>query len=110
MTLYVFHFDTFKKEVLRETVEVEEKPKTYKTVSGNMPFTYISKILKEDLKKVTRNLVYISTEDDPVKAVRAFRKYWADKYEAAKNSADIYDNYYHSCFKYADETGVRQIP
>lgn len=110
MTLYVFHFDMSKKEVLRKTVEVEEKPKTYKVASGVIPFIGISKILKEDLNKVTRNLVYISTEDDPVKAVRVFRKYWADKYEAAKNSADIYDDYYRSCFKYADETGVRQIP
>lgn len=110
MTLYVFHFDTYKNEVVSLPVEVEEKPKTYKATEGTIPFTYITKILKEDLNKITRDVNYISTKNDPVAAVRAFRKYWAEKAETAKKTYEMYDNYYHSCFKFADENGVRQIP
>lgn len=111
MILHVFHFDMYKKTVVHETVEVEEKPKTYKVIgNGVIPFLYISKILKEDLEKVTRQLSYVSTVNDPVKAVRAFRKYWSGKYDDAKRAADQYDDYYRSCFTYADENGVSQIP
>lgn len=96
MKLYVYYFNCATKEVESDSVEVEEKPKTYKVVNGVIPFIGISKVLKDDLNRVNR-LTYISEKDDIAKAVKT---------QEAKDQAARYDDYYHSCFKYSTPDGT----
>lgn len=105
MKLYVYYFNCSTKEVESASVEVEEKPKTYKVVNGVIPFIGISKVLKDDLNNVNR-LTYISEKDDIAKAVREFRKFWGQKAQEAKDQAACYDDYYRSCFKYSTPDGT----
>lgn len=105
MKLYVYYFNCATKEVESASVEVEEKPKTYKVVNGVIPFIGISKVLKDDLNRVNR-LTYISENNDIAKAVREFRKFWGRKSQEAKVHAARYDDYYRSCFKYSTPDGT----
>lgn len=113
MKLYFYHFDYKEKTVKGKAVEVIEKPKTYKPESGTFPFYPVAIISKQDVNNPTlirRNLCYVSTNDDPVEAVREFRKYWGSKAEEMKRNAETYDDYYRSCFKYdMGDKGVMSV-
>lgn len=103
MKLYFYHFDCKAKAVECKAVEAIEKPKTYKPVSGYFPFYPVAIISKQDVDNPTlirRNLCYVRTDEDPVAAVREFRKYWGSKAEEMKRNAETCDDYYRSCFKY----------
>lgn len=90
MKLYVFYFSRVTKEVVRDEVEVEDKPKSYKTPAGYcLPYLNVSKFLK---------------------AVIAFRKYFAEKHRKAKAEMEKYDDFYRSCFKYTTPTGTVMVP
>lgn len=53
MKLYVFYFSKATKEVVRDEVEVEDKPKSYKTPAGYcLPYLEVSKFLKADTDKI----------------------------------------------------------
>lgn len=113
MKLYFYHFDYKEKTVKGKAVEVIEKPKTYKPESGTFPFYPVAIISKYDVNNPTlirRNLCYVSTDDDPVAAVREFRKHWGSKAEEMKRNAETYDDYYRSCFKYdMGDKGVMSV-
>ena len=52
MKLYVFYFSRVTKEVVRDEVEVEDKPKSYKTPAGYcLPYLEVSKFLIKEYKK-----------------------------------------------------------
>lgn len=117
MKLYVFYFSRVTKEVVRDEVEVEDKPKSYKTPAGyRLPYLEVSKFLKADTDKiyhdayVSENDAYVSENDDFKKAVVAFRKYFAIKHKEAKAEMEKYDNFYRSCFKYTTPTGTVMVP
>lgn len=111
MILYIYHYDCKTKTVEESTIEVVEKPKTYKAKDGNFPFRYVSIIGKEEVdgdKINTRDLTYISQFPNSTEtAVRMFRKYWGEKWDNAKANAALYEDYYGSCFAYhKDGKGV----
>ena len=84
MKLYVFYFSRVTKEVVRDEVEVEDKPKSYKTPAGYcLPYLEVSKFLKADTDKIYHD-AYVSENGDFKKAVVAFRKYFAEKHRKAK--------------------------
>lgn len=105
MKLYVFYFSAITKEVVRDTVEVEEKPKSYKVPEGYCSILGVSKFLKDDTNKIYHD-AYVSEDGDYRKAVLAFRKYFAGKYEKAKAEMEKYNDFYRSCFKYTTPDGV----
>ena len=75
MKLYVFYFSRVTKEVVRDEVEVEDKPKSYKTPAGYcLPYLEVSKFLKADTDKIYHG-AYVSENGDYKKAVLAFRKW-----------------------------------
>lgn len=79
MKLYVFYFSRVTKEVVRDEVEVEDKPKSYKTPAGYcLPYLEVSKFLKADTDTIYHD-AYVSENGDFKKAVVAFRKYFAEK-------------------------------
>ena len=83
MKLYVFYFSRVTKEVVRDEVEVEDKPKSYKTPAGYcLPYLEVSKFLKADTDKIYHD-AYVSENGDYKKAVLAFRKYFAIKHRNA---------------------------
>lgn len=93
MKLYVFYFSKATKEVVRDEVEVEDKPKSYKTSAGYcLPYLNVSKFLKADTDKVYHD-TYVSENGDFKKAVTAFRKYFAVKREEAKAEMERYDDF-----------------
>ena len=84
MKLYVFYFSRVTKEVVRDEVEVEDKPKSYKTPAGYcLPYLHVSKFLKADTDTIYHG-AYVSENGDYKKAVLAFRKYFAIKHRNAK--------------------------
>ena len=84
MKLYVFYFSRVTKEVVRDEVEVEDKPKSYKTPAGYcLPYLEVSKFLKADTDTIYHD-AYVSENGDFKKAVVAFRKYFAVKHKEAK--------------------------
>lgn len=93
MKLYVFYFSRVTKEVVRDEVEVEDKPK----------------FLKADTDKIYHD-AYVSENGDFKKAVVAFRKYFAEKHRKAKAEMEKYDDFYRSCFKYTTPTGTVMVP
>jgi hypothetical protein len=110
MKLYVFYFSRVTKEVVRDEVEVEDKPKSYKTPAGYcLPYLEVSKFLKADTDKIYHG-AYVSENGDYKKAVLAFRKYFAVKHEEAKAEMVKYGDFYRSCFKYTTPTGTVMVP
>lgn len=110
MKLYVFYFSRVTKEVVRDEVEVEDKPKSYKTPARYcLPYLEVSKFLKADTDKIYHG-AYVSENDDFKKAVIAFRKYFAVKHEEAKAEMEKYGDFYRSCFKYTTPTGTVMVP
>lgn len=112
MKLYVFYFSRVTKEVVRDEVEVEveDKPKSYKTPAGYcLPYLEVSKFLKADTNKIYHD-AYVSENGDYKKAVVAFRKYFAEKHRKAKAEMEKYDDFYRSCFKYTTPTGTVMVP
>lgn len=68
MKLYKFSFRTYRSDVGKEVLEVEEKPKTYMTTNT----TWKTRINKSDIGKVnTYDNVYL-LEDDEKKARELF--------------------------------------
>ena len=113
MKLYVYQFNTTRKEVEIQSVVVEEKPKTYQVVSGRIPFLYTSRNDTDDVDNedlIPGRDVYVSSEPDHKKAVRAFRRYWAGRLERTKKELEQYDDYYRSCFKFTLPEGVMYVP
>lgn len=110
MKLYVFYFSKATKEVVRDEVEVEDKPRSYKMPDGYcLPYSHVSRFLKADTDKIYFG-VYVSENGDFKKAVVAFRKYFAEKHRRAKAEMEKYDDFYHSCFKYTTPTGTVMVP
>lgn len=110
MKLYVFYFSRVTKEVVRDEVEVEDKPKSYKTPAGYcLPYLNVSKFLKTDTDTIYHD-AYVSENGDFKKAVIAFRKYFAQKHRNAKAEMEKYDDFYRSCFKYTTPTGTVMVP
>lgn len=61
MKLYVFYFSRVTKEVVRDEVEVEDKPKSYKTPAGYcLPYLEVSKFLKANTNKIYHDAFYRS--------------------------------------------------
>lgn len=84
MKLYVFYFSRVTKEVVRDEVEVEDKPKSYKTPAGYcLPYLNVSKFLKADTDTIYHD-AYVSENGDFKKAVIAFRKYFAQKHRSTE--------------------------
>lgn len=70
MKLYKFSFSTYRSDVRKEVLEVEEKPKTYMTTNT----TWKTRINKPDIGKVNAyDNVYL-LEDDEKKARELFCK------------------------------------
>lgn len=110
MKLYVFYFSKATKEVVRDEVDVEDKPKSYKTPAGyRLPYLNVAKLLKADTDKIYHG-AYVSESNDYKKAVIAFRKYFAEKHRKAKAETEMYDDFYRSCFKYTTPTGTVMVP
>ena len=104
MKLYVFYFSRVTKEVVRDEVEVEDKPKSYKTPAGYcLPYLEVSKFLKADTDKIYHG-AYVSENGDFKKAVIAL------KHEEAKAEMEKYGDFYRSCFKYTTPTGTVMVP
>lgn len=113
MQLYVYHYDCKTKMVEGLPVDVVEKPKTFKTVTGSFPFRHVSIINKEevDSREINKDyLTYISKSPDMTIAVKKFRKYWGDQMETAKRNAETYESYYGSCFAYQENGKGVTVP
>lgn len=105
--LYVFYFDYKKKEVVRNSVGVEEKPNTLRAACF-LPVCYLTTLKKSDIDNVSmvrRYKVYVSYSDDMKPAIRAFRAYFGEKSKQLKEEAEKYDDFYRNCFRYHDDAG-----
>ena len=107
MTLYFYSFNYRAKIIESREVDAIELPGAYKPKDGGMfPFYPVKVIPKDHVnndKLIRLVMCYVSTQSEPIAAVKKFRAYWKEQAENAKKRAETYDSYHKSCFAYCKD-------